>query len=221
MNHSPTAAAVSLLARNLGRVLAADEAGLLSAYLGLLVKWNARMNLVGPTSWQQMLETLVQDSWHLADLLAGLPAQPGETLDLGAGAGLPGIPLRVFWRSGDYFLVEPRQKRAIFMEQAVMVMKLPRTRVLCCRMEALPPARRRADLIVSRAFKPWRALLEEVRGLLGPGGRVLVMSNEALPAGEVDGYGLELARDYAVAGRKRFLWLFVLGGKGLGEVGHE
>lgn len=213
MNPIPEAAQVAEAARRLGRELSGEEARLLAVYLGLLVKWNSRMNLVGPSAWPEMLETLIQDSWHLADLLGELEPQPGLTLDLGAGAGLPGIPLRVFWRSGAYHLVEPRQKRAIFMEQAVAHMRLPDTRVSCRRMEALPPELRRADLIVSRAFMPWRKLLAEVRPCLAPHGRVLVMSNED-SAETVDGYTLEQVRGYAVAGKKRWFRLFGRVGEG-------
>ncbi len=209
MNHIPVESEVAALAYTLGRVLTEEQSRLLTAYLGLLVKWNARMNLVGPSTWAEVFETLIQDSWRLADLLADLDP-PRETLDLGAGAGLPGIPLRVFWQAGDYYLVEPRQKRAIFMEQAVVTMKLPRTKVLCARMEALPPARRAAELIVSRAFKPWKILLADVAGYLAPSGRVLVMSNAAHPGEEVDGYVLEATRAYAVAGKTRYFWLFAL-----------
>ena len=212
MNETLDAARVAAASARLGRVLTDDQAGMLAVYLGLLVKWNSRMNLVGPATWPEILETLIQDSWRLADLLQAIDPQPAETMDLGAGAGLPGIPLRVFWTAGDYWLVEPRQKRALFMEQAAAHMRLPRTRVLCARMEALPPARRQAGLIVSRAFMPWKKLLAEVRGYLAPGGRVLVMSNEA--TGEtVDGYALEVERDYAVAGKTRWFRLFRLVGE--------
>jgi 16S rRNA (guanine527-N7)-methyltransferase len=211
MNSAPDAAQVAAAAGRLGRPLNDEQSRLLSTYLGLLVKWNSRMNLVGPATWPEILETLVQDSWHLADLLHTIEPRPGQTLDLGAGAGLPGIPLRVFWQQGEYFLVEPRQKRALFMEQAAAHMKLPRTKVICARMEALPPARREADLIVSRAFMPWQKLLGAVKSYLAPQGRVLVMSNET-SADTVEGYSLELVRDYTVAGKKRFFRLFALGG---------
>ena len=211
MNSTPDATHVAAAAGRFGRPLSDEQARLLSVYLGLLVKWNSRMNLVGPSTWPEILETLIQDSWHLADLLHALETQPGQTLDLGAGAGLPGIPLRVFWQSGEYYLVEPRQKRALFMEQAAAHMKLPRTKVICARMEALPPARREANLIVSRAFMPWQKLLGEVKSYLAPQGRVLVMSNET-SADTVEGYSLEQVRDYTVAGKKRYFRLFVLGG---------
>ena len=209
MTPQPTAHEVACSAARLGRNLTSDQAELVCVYLSLLVKWNSRMNLVGPSRWPDILETLVQDSWHLADLLESLSIEPDETLDLGAGAGLPGIPLRVFWSCGEYYLVEPRQKRAIFMEQAVVSMKLPRTRVVRARMEELPAARRRAGLIVSRAFKPWKELLADVEGYLAPRGRVLVMGNEA-PEDAVPGYVLEAIREYRVGGKKRYFRLFVL-----------
>ena len=212
MNETLDAGRVAASAARFGRVLTDEQAGMLTIYLGLLVKWNSRMNLVGPATWPEILETLIQDSWHLADLLQAVEPQPAETLDLGAGAGLPGIHLRVFRTAGDYWLVEPRQKRALFMEQAAAHMRLPRTRVLCARMEALPQARRQAGLIVSRAFMPWKKLLAEVRGFLAPGGRVLVMSNEA--TGEtVDGYVLEREQGYAVTGKDRYFRLFRLVGE--------
>ena len=202
---------VAAAAAKLDRALTDEQARLLSVYLEILVKWNSRMNLVGPSTWPEILDTLIQDSWHLADLLDTLEPQPGQTLDLGAGAGLPGIPLRVFWQQGEYYLVEPRQKRALFMEQALAHMRLPRTRVICARMEALPQARRQAGLIVSRAFMPWQKLLHAVKGYLAPEGRVLVMSNET-SAETVEGFSLAMVRDYTVAGKKRYFRLFVLGG---------
>jgi 16S rRNA (guanine527-N7)-methyltransferase len=211
MNSNPDAAQVAAAAKQLGRTLSDEQARVLSVYLNLLVRWNTRMNLVGPSTWPEILDTLIQDSWHLSDLLHTVEPQPGQILDMGAGAGLPGIPLRVFWQSGEYCLVESRQKRALFMEQAVVRMKLPRTTVICARMEALPPARRTANLIVSRAFMPWRKLLVAVKNCLAPQGRVLVMSNEASDT-IVEGYALEQVRDYTVAGKKRFFRLFVLGG---------
>lgn len=77
------------------------------------------------------------------------------------------------------------------MEQALAHMRLPRTKVICARMEALPAARREADLIVSRAFMPWQKLLVAVKDCLAPQGRVLVMSNET-SAETVEGYRLEM-----------------------------
>jgi len=103
--------AVARQTASLGRKLTNEQARSLTIYLELLEKWNKKMNLVGPRDWQTMLATLMIDSWNLADVLQSLDLGDGfRTLDLGAGAGLPGIPLRVFWDQGEYILVESRQK---------------------------------------------------------------------------------------------------------------
>ena len=82
----------------------------LGIYLEMLCQWNKAMNLVGPHSWQNMLTRLVADSFHLAPFLSGLPMPASPlTWDLGAGAGLPGIPLRMLWPDGSYYMVEVRE----------------------------------------------------------------------------------------------------------------
>lgn len=209
MPHMPDEEAVRSAANNLGRELDAKQTQQLTTYLGTLIKWNQRMNLVGPGNWLHIMQTLIQDSWHLADLLHSHGLTPHSTLDLGAGAGLPGIPLRMFWTHGEYFLVEPRQKRAIFMEQALASLHLPRTHVLCARMEELGQEHHQAGLIVSRAFKPWQTLLHDVRSYLSPGGQVVIMSHAPQPDAFVSGYMLEHVASYTVQGAERFFWLFM------------
>ena len=73
----------------------------LAEYLEMLCQWNKAMNLVGPHTWQDIFGRLAVDSFHLADFLnkLDLPEAP-LCWDLGAGAGLPGIPLRMVWRRG-------------------------------------------------------------------------------------------------------------------------
>lgn len=224
-SHNPYAPApgeVSGEARRAGFSLAPEQAGALSQYLTLLLKWNKAMNLVGRADWPGVFRDLAADSLHLAEFLKGLalPAEP-LALDLGAGAGLPGIPLRVLWPQGDYVLVELREKRAIFLTQAVGALKLPRTRVLHGRAEealaALPGlklAQERADLVLSRAFMPWPQLLPLAAGLLGEGGRLVVLANEAPPVGRGQGLGPELgagfrlasSREYPSESRRRYFW---------------
>ncbi|MBI5519420.1 MAG: 16S rRNA (guanine(527)-N(7))-methyltransferase RsmG [Desulfovibrio sp.] len=224
-SHNPYAPApgeVSGEARRAGFSLAPEQAGALSQYLTLLLKWNKAMNLVGRADWPGVFRDLAADSLHLAEFLKGLALPPEPlTLDLGAGAGLPGIPLRVLWAEGDYVLVELREKRAIFLTQAVGALKLARTRVLHGRAEealaALPGlkiAQERADLVLSRAFMPWPQLLPLAAGLLRPGseegGRLVVLANEAPPVeqGRDMGAGFVLAssREYPSESRRRYFW---------------
>lgn len=139
------------------------------------------MNLVGARDWREALSNLVGDSIHLADFLARLPL-PADPLcwDLGSGAGLPGIPLRMIWQSGDYWLVEAREKRALFLAQTLQALGLPRTHVHRGRAEAFFAGQERgADCVISRAFMPPRPLLDLLAPRLAPGGLVILLLNAA------------------------------------------
>lgn len=202
----PSPKDVASLAADLNRTLDERQAGLLTEYLGTLCKWNRSMNLVGADRWQEALSNLVADSWHLADFLGSLalPEAP-RTLDLGAGAGLPGIPLRVFWEAGGYTLVEIRKKRVAFMRFVLARMRLPRTVVVDTRAEDLPAGTFPVDLVLSRAFMPWDDLLALVRPWLAPGGRCVIMANE-IPPRAFAGWAVERVADYPVPGGQRYFW---------------
>ncbi|HWR03842.1 MAG TPA: RsmG family class I SAM-dependent methyltransferase [Humidesulfovibrio sp.] len=220
--YAPAPGEVSGEARRAGFKLDAQQAEALSRYLTLLLKWNRAMNLVGRADWPGVFRDLAADSLHLAEFLKELPLpEVPLTLDLGAGAGLPGIPLRVLWPRGDYVLVELREKRAIFLTQAVGALKLPRTFVLHGRAEASLAAlpgfkleRERADVVLSRAFMPWPQLLPLAAELLAPGGTLVILANEAAPVeqGADMGAGFRLSgvREYPADGRSRYFWSLVL-----------
>ena len=83
----------------------------LAGYLGLLIQWNRVMNLVGTRTAEDTFFTLVVDSLHLGRFLredVEYSAAPC-CWDLGSGAGLPGLPLRMIWQEGDYWMVEARE----------------------------------------------------------------------------------------------------------------
>ena len=211
---NPTAADVAAAANRLGRHIETAQAEPLAAYLDQLVTWNRKMNLVGPGKWQAIFDTLVVDSLHLADFLPtlDLPDDP-LTLDLGAGAGLPGIPLRALWQAGDYWLVEVRQKRALFMQSVVGKLRLPGTHVFHGRAEAVmdhlaETGRVRADLILSRAFMPWPKLLDFTRPMLSDTGTLVILANTPPPGADQlpAGWRLGDAMRYAVARGERFFW---------------
>lgn len=189
----------------------------LCTYLNLLQKWNARMNLVGVDHWRGILSTLVADSWSLAEFLGELPLpESPQTLDLGAGAGLPGVPLRLLWQKGRYTMVELRAKRAMFLQQVLAFTPLPGVDVYEGRAEdamaALPPGKE-ADLILSRAFMPWRELIKLVADHLAPRpeknnrpGVLVILANEA-PQGDFPSpWTLLATREYTVDGKARYFW---------------
>lgn len=211
-NDTPAPEAVQALALELGREMNERQSQGLATYLAELIKWNKRLNLTGADDWRRALSELVIDSWHLADFLPGLglPVNP-LTLDIGAGAGLPGIPLRLFWTDGDYVMVEPRQKRAAFLNVALALTGLPRTKVVRSRAEGLEPELTSADCVLGRAVMPWRDFLAMASGLLAPGGKCVVFANAPKPEGETPlGFVQGPSLSYAVSGKERYFWSFSL-----------
>ena len=194
----------------------------LATYLALLTKWNKVMNLVGTRSWQETLRVLLVDSFHLADFLESLdlPEAP-QVWDLGAGAGLPGIPLRMVWQRGHYYMVEAREKRALFLSTVLASVPLPGTHVFRGRAEDFfGRAPKAADMVVSRAFLPWPQVLELVAPHLASactapgqpehedraqrseqGGRVVFLALDPPPAALPAGWAVEQARTYTVQGK--------------------
>lgn len=185
---------VAEVCRKAGFELDTTQSEQLSAYLSLLMQWNKVMNLVGARHWRDALENLVLDSFHLNAFLRGevLPALPEAPTawDLGSGAGLPGIPLRILWNSGEYWLVESRDKRTIFLSTVLARSPLAGTQVVRGRAEQFMEGKQ-ADLIVSRAFMPWKEMLDFVKGHLNPGGRIVFLTLEELKA--EDGMGWKSA----------------------------
>lgn len=172
--------------RRAGFTLSEETLRPLAAYLELLMQWNRVMNLVGTRTAEETFTTLVIDSLHLATFLDGdwttathLQDMP-DCWDLGSGAGLPGLPLRMLWQKGTYWMVEAREKRALFLSTVLARTPLPRTNVFRGRVEAFMagPPQRTADLVVSRAFMPWPAVLDMVRSSLNPGGVVILLLRE-------------------------------------------
>lgn len=179
----------------------------LTTYLGLLVKWNKVMNLVGGYEWEDILRILLADSFYLAEFLRSLPldAQP-ECWDLGAGAGLPGIPLRMVWQKGQYHLVEAREKRALFLQTVLSACPLPNVAVFRGRAEAFMPTRPKANLVVSRAFMPWEKVLELVKDYMEDNGFVAFLTLMPAPEEVPAGWQVVGSSQYTIMHDKRYLW---------------
>ncbi len=108
------------------------EAERMLAYLALLAKWNRRVNLTASTEWPA-LSPLVEEAVWAAGFYPGTDT---THLDIGSGAGFPAIPLRILRPRMRLWMVEPRIRRASFLETVAAELKLEETRVICERVEA-------------------------------------------------------------------------------------
>lgn len=130
----------------LGLELPDSGAERLLDYLALLHKWNRVYNLTAVREPARML------THHLLDCLAVLPyLRGGRVLDVGSGAGLPGIPLALARAEWSVTLLEANQKKSAFLAQAVSELGLGNASVECERVEQFSPAAP-YDVVISRAF---------------------------------------------------------------------
>lgn len=141
-------------------------------YLVLLQKWNKVYNLTAIRQPEQMVSN------HLLDSLAVLPyLWPGRWLDVGCGAGLPGIVLALMRPQWMFTLLDSNSKKISFVRQAIIELGLRNVNVCCARVEKWQP-QEKFDGIISRAFAETSEFIALTRHLLAEGGRWVAMKGE-------------------------------------------
>ena len=123
-----------------------QQAAQLQQYLQLLQRWNKVYNLTAVRNLADM------QPLHIDDSLSVAPFIRGETcLDVGSGAGLPGIPLAIVQPERHFTLLDTNGKKTRFMQQAVLELGLKNVKVVQTRVESWQPDAP-FDAIISRAF---------------------------------------------------------------------
>lgn len=189
------------------------QAEQLAIYLDCLLRWNRRMNLVSAADWETALTKLVLDSFFLAELLDEIrPVPEPRVLDIGAGAGLPGIPYRILRHSGRYSMLEPRGKRQSFLRFVLSRITLPATEAVQARLEDLSPESNRADVLLGRGVAHWGKFLELVEPYGTRDAVAVVFSGSPFPSGETPPGRWQLLREtpYRTSPEHatRYFWAF-------------
>ena len=144
----------------------------LLSYLDLLQKWNKVYNLTAIRQPEQMA------SHHLLDSLVVLPyLKAGRWLDVGCGAGLPGMVLAIAQPHWQFTLMDSNSKKTGFVQQAVIELGLNNVAVCCSRVENWQ-APEKFDGIISRAFSNLAEFTSVTRHLLAKQGRWMAMKGE-------------------------------------------
>jgi 16S rRNA (guanine527-N7)-methyltransferase len=155
--------------QQLGLSLLASQLDDLMKYAHVLIKWRRVYNLVGARSLSEVI------THHLLDSLSVVSAVAGRRLlDMGSGAGLPGLPIAMALPDLQVTLLDANAKRTRFLEHAVQTLRLRNVEVVRERAENYNPPQR-FDRIVSRALCGWAEFAALAEPLLGETGQVLAM----------------------------------------------
>jgi len=159
----------------------------LLAYLKLLISWNKAYNLTAIRDPAQMI------ALHLLDSLTVLPHVTGEHLiDVGTGAGLPGIPLAIMYPDKQFTLLDSNGKKTRFLFQVRCHLGLTNVVEIQSRVEQHQP-RKCYDAVLSRAFTSIADMVDKCHHLLAAQGVFLAMKGK-FPQSELS----EVAKDYKV-----------------------
>lgn len=156
----------------------------LLAFVRLLAKWNRVYNLTAISRPDDMVRL------HLLDSLAILPYLRGcRILDVGTGAGLPGIPLAILDSSREFVLLDSNSKKTRFVTQAAIELGLRHVSVAHSRIEQYRPESG-FDTVLCRAFASLDDILATTRRLLNPGGTIAAQKGR-VDAGQLSALGDE------------------------------
>ncbi|HXN32893.1 MAG TPA: RsmG family class I SAM-dependent methyltransferase [Polyangiaceae bacterium] len=189
------------VAARLGAALDPTASAHIALWLARLGEWNARTNLTAARSPEELVDLMLADALVLAPHMP-----PGATLvDIGAGAGAPGLALALVRRDLRVTLVEPLGKRASFLRTVIGAVGRPDIAIERARGEALSP-QPPWDVAVSRATLPPEAWLDLGTRLVVPGGTIWVLvAGESAPTHPRAALELDQAYVWPLTGAPRRL----------------
>lgn len=180
----------------------------LAAYLGELARWNRTYNLTAVRDIDDMISRHVADSLSIRAFLHG-----ERIIDIGSGAGLPGVPLALAEPGKTFVLLDSNAKKTRFLTHVTALLGMQNTDVVRSRVEDYAPAAG-FDTVTCRAFATLTDICELAGHLLADGGRILAMKGR-YPQKEIDalaaGWRLLDVHELRVPGAQTERHLVVLG----------
>jgi 16S rRNA (guanine527-N7)-methyltransferase len=152
-----------------------DALGMARRYAELLATDGVTRGLIGPRETERLWERHLLNCAVVAELLP----ERGSLVDIGSGAGLPGVVLAMLRPSLEVTLLEPLLRRSVFLEECVAELGLANTTVLRARAEEKAAARIQADVATARAVAPLDRLAGWAAPLLRPGGQLIAIKGQS------------------------------------------
>ena len=162
-----------LATQTLGLSVSPDQIEQLVAYVDLLEKWNRAYNLTAIRDRREIVDRHLIESLSIAPFLSG-----DSRVDVGTGAGLPGIPLAIIEPGVHYVLLDSNGKKTRFLSEVKRALALSNIDIETTRVESWRPGRH-FDAVVTRAFADLGTTLERVDHLMGSQGMLFAMKTES------------------------------------------
>lgn len=160
-------------------LLPTDKLKLLNDYCALLQEWTKKVDLVSEAEPLLLIQRHFIDSLIAGQLIFSRHKVMHGVLDLGSGAGFPGLVMAIMDRNTKFYLCEPREKRTIFLREAIRRLGLTNVSLLSKRFEEVQVSDCDIDMVVSRALVIDKCLLKKIKSILqGKDGHICLIQGE-------------------------------------------
>jgi 16S rRNA (guanine527-N7)-methyltransferase len=153
------------------------------AYLDLLLKWNEKINLTSVRRPEEIIGRHFGESFFLASSLPQVRAADtaeNQFIDVGSGAGFPGIPLKIYSPHLQGTLIESHNKKTVFLKEVIRTLQLPNLTVFSARAEELAQsASSQASLVTLRAVERFESVLPVAAKLVKSNGNLALLIGSA------------------------------------------
>jgi 16S rRNA (guanine527-N7)-methyltransferase len=186
-------------AEDAGMHLAEKTLAQVEAYMRLLLKWSAAVNLTSIKNPLDIYRFHFLECFYCATFIQ----DAGTLADVGSGAGFPGLALKLVRPHLNVWLIEPRQKRAIFLKEVIRSLNLKQVWVVQKRVEELSPGSpSRIDYITARALGRLNIIASWAHSILSEKGMLLLLISES-GLTKLDKEGLLLIEKHKIPFRKK------------------
>ena len=153
--------------------LSGEQLSQISIYIDLLLRWNARMNLTAVRDEENIVTRHFGESLFAARITGRDFPAGSRLLDIGSGAGFPGLPIKIFAPHLHVTLIESNHKKATFLREVVRALRLDNVIVVAQRAEDLPASA--SELVTLRAVERFKSVLPIAARLVAPKGRLVLL----------------------------------------------
>jgi 16S rRNA (guanine527-N7)-methyltransferase len=155
--------------------LAPEQLKSISKYIDLILKWNRKINLTAIRDPEEIVTRHFGESFFAASQWL-VPERAKHVIDIGSGAGFPGLPFAMYSPSARVNLIESHGKKAAFLNEVIFTLGMGNAKVFNCRAEQFGS---QGDLVTLRAVEKFEQVLPLAARLVRPGGRLGLMVGAA------------------------------------------